>query len=129
MLSAAAHKVYFPIKRTSQYAFLRSGAQVFQGRAVVIFYTTTAQAMPPQVHIGITVNKKVGGAVARNSVKRRLRAAVDSLLRLNGNVQAHHSVQANIVARPQASNADYATLQKDVHTFLHQQKITGLPDV
>jgi ribonuclease P protein component len=73
----------------------------------------------PQRHrtrrFGFTVSRKVGGAVVRNRVRRRLREVV----------RLHMGHFANgcsfvLVAKPSAATADYQALQADVLSLADQ---------
>ncbi len=64
--------------------------------------------------VGFSVSKKVGKAVTRNKVKRRLRECFRPLL---GDVKNGLYV---IVARPSAAEAAFETLQKDVRYLLRR---------
>ena len=58
----------------------------------------------PEVQCGIVVSKKVGKAVLRNKIRRRLREAVRRM--------DWPAVQAMIVVAPEAATASYADLVK-----------------
>ena len=60
----------------------------------------------PETRVGIVVSKKVGKAVVRNKVKRRLR---EILRRLH-----LPKAQLLLVASPEAREADFAELFQDV---------------
>ena len=64
---------------------------------------------------GFTVSKKVGGAVVRNQVRRRLK----EIIRLNRHAfpKRHCFV---IIARPEAAQADYASLKRDLLSIAQQ---------
>lgn len=64
-------------------------------------------------HIGISVARRVGNAVRRNGVKRRLRAAVRALL---ARVRGGYDVV--IVARPGAAAASYQELAGGLQELL-----------
>ncbi|MBP3454152.1 MAG: ribonuclease P protein component [Clostridia bacterium] len=64
------------------------------------------------LQVGFSVSKKVGNAVTRNLVKRRLRECFRPHL---GDVKNGLYV---IVARPSAANATFQSLQKDVGYLL-----------
>ena len=59
--------------------------------------------------IGFSVSKKLGGAVERNRVKRRCRAAAHELL-----PKCPSGFDLVFVARPAAAKADYSHLQADM---------------
>ncbi len=66
----------------------------------------------PEVRVGIVVSKKVGKAVVRNKVKRRLRELV----------RRTHLPPAElmIVARPEAAEASFDELARDLYRALKQ---------
>ena len=68
-----------------------------------------------ELKVGFSVSKKVGKAVTRNKVKRRLRECFRPYL---GDVKNGLYV---IVARPAAAEAAFDTLQKDVQYLLKKQ--------
>jgi ribonuclease P protein component len=64
--------------------------------------------------IGLSVSTKVGGAVVRNAVKRRLREACRSWVEaLPG-----EGIDLVIVARPEAAGAGFGALTEDLHSLL-----------
>ncbi len=69
----------------------------------------------PEVRVGIVVSKKVGKAVVRNRIKRRIREIV----------RRSHLPPAElmIVAKPEAAEADFAELTRD---FLELLRKSGL---
>ena len=58
----------------------RGNKQVMPGLVLQTKERADARALAP-TRVGFTVSKKVGGAVARNRAKRRLRAAVATVLK------------------------------------------------
>ena len=70
----------------------------------------------PVLKVGFVVGKKVGKAVVRNKVKRRLREAFRLLIpRLDG------ATSYVIVARAAAAKADYHTLASSLQGLLAKQ--------
>jgi ribonuclease P protein component len=65
---------------------------------------------PNQFYIGFTVTKTIGGAVERNSVKRRLRQILPEALSLHGNPLAAYA----IIARKAALKAEFTDLKIDL---------------
>jgi ribonuclease P protein component len=77
----------------------------------------TMHARPNQLghaRIGFAVSTRVGGAVVRNTVKRRLREACRSWLEaLSG-----EGIDLVVVARPEAAKAGFGALTEDLNRLL-----------
>lgn len=69
---------------------------------------------PGRLRVGFTATKKIGGAIARNRAKRRLRAAAVALLPLYGG-EGNDYV---LVARPATLTAPFAQLLDDLIVLL-----------
>lgn len=65
------------------------------------------------VRVGFSVGKKVGNAVVRNKVKRRLR---DAFSRQLGNIRTKRDYI--VIARPSAADASFRELQSTMHYLL-----------
>ncbi len=61
---------------------------------------------------GFTITKKVGNAVVRNKMRRRLRGALSEIVATCADVHTDYVV----VARPAAADQDYRTLKSDLAT-------------
>lgn len=77
------------------------------GRTIVAHVLRTEEARPAR--FGFVVSKAVGGAVQRNLVKRRLRAAAAEQLR--GGASGFDAV---VRALPASSTAGYRTLRQEL---------------
>jgi len=62
----------------------------------------------PAFKIGVVTSKRIGGAVARNRVRRRLREIVR-----RDQPRLRNGFWLVLVARPSAAEADYASLAKE----------------
>lgn len=68
------------------------------------------------LRVGYTVTKKVGNAVVRNKIKRRLKNAVREVVGDNKLLQKDYV----LIGRKQAENCDYADLKKSLEYALHK---------
>jgi ribonuclease P protein component len=68
----------------------------------------------PSVRLGLTVSKKVGGAVVRNRMKRRFRALARELLPESGLTGA----DLVLIGRPGGIERDYGLLQDELRKAL-----------
>ena len=72
-----------------------------------------------QPRIGITVTKKNGNAVARNRIKRRIRAAIISIQ--GDDMRAGHDYV--FISKPNALNASFETLITDIANLTKKSHI------
>ena len=68
----------------------------------------------PAIRLGITVTKKIGGAVIRNRMKRRFRALARELLPERGMKGADHV----LIGRAGGVERDFALLRADLEQAL-----------
>ena len=88
-----------------------------EGRRVVrseMLMVANRAAAP--LKIGLVVSKKVGNAVVRNKVKRRLR----EMFRLLNHQQKQTPCNVVVVARKRAAKVEYAQLLESFHQCLRQ---------
>lgn len=89
----------------------------------LIFAQTVDGAGIAAPRIGFSVSKRVGDAVRRNQVKRRLREAARRQL---WNVAPGWDMI--VVARPEAASATYTTLRDDMTALFAQAHVLRQPD-
>ncbi len=94
-------------------------SQIGKGRANELVVLRYAPNDVSTMRVGYAVSKRVGGAVTRNAVKRRLRAAVRKL------GPRESGVDLVFIARPQITQADYHGIEDAVADVL---KRAGLAD-
>lgn len=68
----------------------------------------------PRVRLGITVTRKVGGAVVRNKIRRRLR----EILRCWSKLRTLPSLDIVIHVKPSAPAASFSALRGEVESLL-----------
>ena len=69
-----------------------------------------------KIRAGYTVTKKIGGAVVRNRMKRRLRALARALLPAGGTIGADHV----LIGREGGIARDFATMSADFERALEK---------
>ncbi|WP_212742169.1 ribonuclease P protein component [Sphingomonas sp. 3P27F8] len=70
------------------------------------------------IRVGFTVTKKIGNAVVRNRMKRRLRALARDLMPEQGIAGADHV----LIGRQTGKERDYATLRAELAKALEKAK-------
>ena len=75
----------------------------------------------PAMRLGITVTKKIGGAVVRNRMKRRFRALAREILPISGLMGADHIM----IGRAGGIERDFGSLRAELRKAL--KKIAHLP--
>lgn len=96
-----------------------------QGRYLTLSFAraTPVNGTPvAPARVGFSVSKRVGGAVQRNRVKRRLREAIRR--RLWNVIPGWDMI---VIARPEAAAADYEVLRDEVDALLEQAHVLREP--
>ncbi len=78
----------------------------------------------PAMRLGITVTKKIGGAVVRNRMKRRFRALAREVLPENGMEGSDHI----LIGRAGGVERDYASLRAELVKALAKLRKAGRAD-
>lgn len=102
------------LKHRRQFLFVRDGKT--ERRRTLVIQARARREDPPQPHIGegYTATKKIGGAVARNRAKRRLREAARRLLPQYGQPGWDYV----FIARGATGDAGWARLLDDMESAL-----------
>ena len=112
-MSAPSRPRLVSLKGDAAFRRLRR-ARSYKGRYLTLRYRPIAE---PEVRVGIVVSKKVGKAVVRNKVKRRVR----EILRKTHLPPA----EVMIIARPEAAEASFQDLFKDLYRLLRKSGLGG----
>jgi ribonuclease P protein component len=75
------------------------------------------------LRVGFTATKKIGNAVMRNRARRRLRAAVDDVLRGAGEAVNLGGADLVVVARQGTIERPYDDLKNDLRAALKKLRI------
>jgi ribonuclease P protein component len=105
--------------------FLRAAkGDRFHARAFTLQATVLAEtAEPALARFGITVTKRIGGAVERNRIKRRLREALRACLDLPASPGRDYV----IVAKAEALTTDFQTLRADLANAVRRIRRSAQP--
>lgn len=99
------------LTKRPQFLFVRAGVRASRPTVMV---EARRRAADGAIGIGLTATKKIGGAVARNRARRRLREAARQLLPQWGLA----GVDYVLVARQHTPDADWAGLLDDLKSAL-----------
>lgn len=109
-MSAARPRERFPraarVRRRSEYLTIQNRGRRLSGPNLLLF------VQPGSGRIGVTVSRKVGGAVVRNQVKRWIR---ECYRRRRAELPAE--LDLVVVARPSAATASHEVLCRELTTL------------
>ena len=109
-MSSTARRLLFPKTRrltlTSQFARVRKEGQNVRGRLLILGFLRTERTECFQA--GFVTSKRIGEAVVRNRVRRRLRDVVRTQ---QGRLR--EGVWFIVIARPAAARASYGALKDE----------------
>lgn len=103
------------LKKRSEFLRLRGGAR-FATPSFVLETRPAVEAGSVAARFGYTVTKKLGGAVMRNRIRRRLKAVVGQV----APKLAHPGHDYVLVARAAAYDRAFADLKKDLERALQR---------
>jgi len=107
------------LKKRSEFLAVAAANRRWAAPGLVLQARKAAEAdrTAEPLRIGFTATKKIGNAVARNRARRRLRAAVDDVLRREGPVAAGPA-DLVLIARAGTSDRPYEALKADLRQAL-----------
>lgn len=94
------------ITRGWEFLQIKNAANSQRGRFVIFSYDKSTEPVPARA--GIIVSKRVGGAVVRNKVRRRLREIARKV-----RLELIPGLRLVVIARPAAAEASFAELRED----------------
>jgi ribonuclease P protein component len=102
------------IARRSDFQRVRVSGQSIQGRYLVLGYLADP-TLPEPFRLGIITSRRLGGAVVRNRVRRRIRGVIH---RTGDRIAVPHWLV--IVARTAAAGATSEQLEKEWKWLMHR---------
>jgi ribonuclease P protein component len=109
-LDAEASVRLATLKRRPEFLRVRTGARWATAGFVLEGKRRNSPALPEVARFGFTVSKQVGGAVERNRIRRRLKAAVRGILPDH----TRRDFDYVLIARRPALDAAFAALVSDL---------------
>jgi ribonuclease P protein component len=108
------------MKRASEFAMVRSEGKSEAGRFLILSTATLPEGDDKPSRFGIITTRRLGHAVVRNLLRRRIR----EILRAHGEPLAngHYVV---LIPRHSAATAAYAELEKDFLRLLKRKHFTS----
>lgn len=101
------------LKKNAQFRLVYNKGRSSANKYLVMFWLPNKK---DGLRLGISVSKKVGNAVIRNRVKRRLKEC----FRLSG--YSKSDIDIVLIARTPAAEADYASLERSLSALLAKIK-------
>ena len=102
----------YSLKKNAQFKYVYRRGTTSGSKEIVLLY-----ARSNTLKIGFSVGKKIGGAVVRNRVKRRLRAAIDPMIpKMKNGLYI-------FIARVPAVDADFSSLRRSALYTLKKQNL------
>jgi ribonuclease P protein component len=102
------------MRKRSDFVAANSGLRVARGGVVLLVKPNAAA----DLRFGITVTKRIGNAVVRNRMKRRLRALVRDVLPRHG-LAGHDHV---LIGRESGVERDFATMRAELLAALERAR-------
>lgn len=103
------------LKRRNEFLRVAAGRRKWAAPGLVL-QVLRREGDDADVRVGFTVSRKVGGAVERNRVKRRLRAAVDRVVPTH----ARPGLDYVVIGRRQALGRKFPDLVADLETAMRR---------
>ncbi len=107
------------IRARTDFIALRNGRR--WSTSTLILQSLTRADLDSNCRVGYTVTKKVGNAIVRNRIKRRLREAVRQSF--PGHALLGHDYA--LIAKQRALNADFSKIVQDLKTALDRVHSNG----
>ena len=108
-------KKSFRVKREKDFKAIFKDGTSFANRKFVVYQLENQQN---HFRVGLSVSKKLGNAVTRNQIKRRIRHILQSV---KGSLVEH--VDFVVIARKGVETLDYAEIEKNLLHVLKLSKI------
>ena len=108
-------KKSFRVKREKDFKAIFKDGTSFANRKFVVYQLENQQN---HFRVGLSVSKKLGNAVTRNQIKRRIRHILQSV---KGSLVEH--VDFVVIARKGVETLEYAEMEKKQHHVLKLSKI------
>lgn len=108
-------KKEYRLRNDRQIRGVRQAGRSYRNRWLAL---SVAASEYPHSRFAFSVSRRVGNAVTRNRIKRRMREAVRQYL-----PRTHGGWDVLVIARPHASRASYEQIERAVVDVLQQSKL------
>lgn len=111
-------KKAFRVKKNEDFQLILRSGKYFANRQFVVYYIVGKDEESNHFKCGISVGKKLGNAVLRNRIKRKIRASIRSYKN-----QIPTNIRMVIMARKGCVNISHEQFEKGLHHLLMNAKI------
>ncbi len=104
----------YRIKKIKEFNYMFRNGKRYNASNLTLIVT---KAYLPYSRFGISISSKIGNAVIRNKVKRRIRAIIAEFLKDNTKFDKKNFI---FVARPGIENMCYSDLKKCIYNLMYK---------
>lgn len=113
-------KKIFRVKKNEDFQFILKSSEYFVNRQFVVYYIFDEGNDNNHFKCGISVGKKLGHAVIRNRIKRKIRVSIQKYKN-----QIPTNIRMVIIARKGCLNIPHEQFENGLHHLLVNAKIIG----
>lgn len=105
------------IKKRADFVRLQRYAKSRALPAFVLLYNPVSEN---EIRVGFTASKKVGNSVQRNRARRRMRAVIDKVIRLNSQFNSETGYEMVLIARYKITDRNFDRMCEELSSAVKE---------